>query len=153
MKLILSLILIFSPFACSKFSEPKKPKKKINAEISQVDFDSYRISVYEQGNSGKIYLSNYPIKIIAGRKTFDYITDEKGEIKLKIPEDIAINLDKIVINIENKNIDYKPIKQQIKIEIKANLDYINYYKFNLNLSKIIYKQKWPPEDEKFANEN
>ncbi|MEM2956629.1 MAG: hypothetical protein QW041_03605 [Candidatus Pacearchaeota archaeon] len=152
MKKILILFLIINPFTCKKVTPKPEIAKKISAEIHQNDFYSCTISIYEDGKLGKIYLANYPVKIILGNKTYSYTTDSKGEIFINIPEDIAKNLKEISIYAGNRIVNLKYSAPVIKEDLKVSLNFLNYYHFILNINKLILRSKWPPGNSEYLEE-
>lgn len=152
MKYILLLLLLISPFTCKKNVERSTVVRKIYADINQIDFYNCIISIYEQGKMGKIYLPNFPVKIAFKNKTYNYVTDSKGEILINIPEEIATNIEDIFVYVDHRRINLKYIAPVIKENLKVDLNFINYYHFILSINKVILKSKWPPGSPEFIEE-
>jgi len=151
MKKILVFILILFLFSCGK-KEGGIKSRKIDVIFTPYDFTSIKLTVFRIEKGNKVFLGNYPIKVRMQNYETNYQTDEKGEILLKVPEELTTTLDKIYAYISDEEFEFEYTKRKVLIGLEATASIENYYEINFLIFNVKKIQQWPPEENNFSKE-
>jgi len=151
MKKILVFILILFLFSCGK-KEGGIKSRKIDVIFTPYDFTSIKLTVFRIEKGNKVFLGNYPIKVRMQNYETNYQTDEKGEILLKVPEELTTTLDKIYAYISDEEFEFEYTKRKVLMGLGADISIENYHEINFLIFNIKKIQQWPPEGNNFLEE-